>query len=781
MRIPFTNLNLNLKKANNNKIEVDKSVFEEFISTDARFNGKRPKLNPQESLGDDQVLIPYTPLPMDIIYDAARYSDVLRTIHQNIRKEIFRKGYEIKEVFASKCEDCLKEFDQPVDECDECGSTNIKEPDVNQKKLLVEFCKEVNDNGQDLIQVSEGINDDLETIDNAYMLMIKDYYWDKDGNKVGEVPVELIRCDPRFMYIMADKMGRPAKNQSGDDLKVCFEHRDILLTNKEDKCPKCGKQVFPANYRTQNPDDSYMYYNKNEVTLKAKYNPSLTYGFSVIYSIWMKVVTLMNMDLYMKTYYTKQRPPRGLLFVNTPNMDSLTKAWNWMLDEFKKNPHQIPPIAIEQTAGSKGNLVNFVDMMKGLDEMQYIECRNEMRRQIGAVYGVMPIFQGDISTSGGLNNEGLQITVTNRAIIDGQGVYNDGFYPWICKQLEVTDYKIWLPPNEEEDLVHNEELFAKKIDNAKKMQEMGFDVLLNEEGDFEFDPLDEPVEAPDPMGGMGGLPGQQPEDPTAEDPNQDEPRADGEPDTASAAQNNDLGGEPPVASMTKAIKKGKVSVRKPLKKGKVYLAPGQQAPEGTNVQQGPKGGKYYEEEAGGQAQQQTPSGNTSSESNEKHSAAIHEYGQGMFNSKVGGYVVINSFLRTGNIPKYAQDSTSNEKVQSIANDLSSAIQDSKLEQDMTLFRGMLNTYKDAKVGDILEDKAFISTTSDKKTAGKFNEILNRGDVSVILEIKAKQGDPVLKNPDPQEKEFLFDKDTKFYVDKVTNRGGVKHIFITAQE
>ena len=70
---------------------------------------------------------------------------------------------------------------------------------------------------------------------------------------------------------------------------------------------------------------------------------------------------------------------------------------------------------------------------------------------------------------------------------------------------------IKLNPHEEEDLVHVEDLQGKRIDNAKKMQDMGYEVTLNEEKEFEFDPIDEPVEKPEPtFGGFGnGEPGEE--------------------------------------------------------------------------------------------------------------------------------------------------------------------------------------------------------------------------------------------------------------------------------
>ena len=188
-------------------------------------------------------------------------------------------------------------------------------------------------------------------------------------------------------------------------------------------------------------------------------------------------------------------------------MSSLEKAWAWMRDKFSENPHMIPPIAVERTNGGKGKFVEFVDFMRSLDEMQWSESRNEFRRQIGALYGVMPLFQADTAQSGGLNNEGMQITVTNQAFEAGQETYTNEVYKWITKQLHITDYELVLKPNEEQDEMHEQELWGKKIDNARKMQQMGYEVTLNEDHEFEYEPMEEPVENPQDQGGLGGLAG----------------------------------------------------------------------------------------------------------------------------------------------------------------------------------------------------------------------------------------------------------------------------------
>ena len=122
--------------------------------------------------------------------------------------------------------------------------------------------------------------------------------------------------------------------------------------------------------------------------------------------------------------------------------------------------------------------------MNNLNEMQYTQTRDEIRRNIGALYGVSAVFMNDVSTSGGLNNEGLQITVTNRAVELGQSIYNEKVIPFIFDQMGITDWEVSLFPSEEQDLVYEKDLRLKEIQIAKSMAELGIKVRMNEQGDF---------------------------------------------------------------------------------------------------------------------------------------------------------------------------------------------------------------------------------------------------------------------------------------------------------
>lgn len=500
--------NLEIKKHDPNSVTLSDKQFlnyfdkhqQDILKGGASAINMRTEVDPFGTYGSvggggaSEIRIPYYPLVPGTLYSFAYFSDILKTVILALNREIFRPGIEIKERFTKKCEDCGTEFDNPIEECKECESTNLRDPDREQKRVLELFMKRMNDNNQSLKAVSREYNNDLEVIDDAYLLATKDYYFNGKGeilDKLTEVK-EFVKVSPTMIYIIADNTGRLGRDSSGKEVYFCLEHRSVSVQDKT--ICQCGKHLKLACYRGQGLDGTYIYYSQDEIYHISKYTPSLVYGFSNIYAIWQKVSTLMAQDTFMNKYYTKARPPTGILAVKTRNMASLEKAWAFMLDMFKKNPHQTPPLAIETE--SNGDPVKLINFMNTLQEMQFTETRNELRTTIGSLYGVQPIFQGDQSTSGGLNNEGLQITVTNRAMELGQEIYNDGAYPWIAKQLNVTDYMYEINPPEEKDEMAELQLDGKKMENAQRMQGMGFDVIYNEDGDFEYDPLEEAVEPP---------------------------------------------------------------------------------------------------------------------------------------------------------------------------------------------------------------------------------------------------------------------------------------------
>jgi hypothetical protein len=141
--------------------------------------------------------------------------------------------------------------------------------------------------------------------------------------------------------------------------------------------------------------------------------------------------------------------------------------------------------------------------------MQYIAVRDELRNRIAAFYGVSQIFMIDNGKSGGLNNEGMQILVTNRAVEFGQKVYTDVLFPRMLNQMGVTDWKITLYPNEEEDEITRLRRDEMEVNLAQRMVMLGYQPELMEEGDrdirFTYKKLDPQAQEGPP--GMPPAPG----------------------------------------------------------------------------------------------------------------------------------------------------------------------------------------------------------------------------------------------------------------------------------
>jgi len=477
-----------------NPFKKIEELNKKIIKLESEKYSARPGLNYIDSLGGMERLR-ITPIPIRDIVDIAQCSDIIQIIINSLTGEIFRNGIEVKEKFMMKCTNpkCNKEFDVHKKDrvCDECGG-ELREPDINQKKILEKIIKKANKNDQNLIDVLKETNNDLEVVDDTYILINFEYIYN-DKTIIGKEFVEVLRIDPLTIRIIANEEGLKGRNEKNEKVYFCPLHRNEIITEsqlKEGKCPKCGGEVFRACYAIGGQTDmgtepvatEKKFYADHEIARTSKYRPSILYGFSNIFSLYNKVVTLMAMDRDMRTYYTGERTPPGILAVNTSNYENLRKTWNELVEKTTIEPHSIHPLAIE-TEGKQKNFIEWIDLKRSLQEMQFVEVRNEYRRQICAQYGVTPIFTGEVTT---MSNEGLQVVVTNRSIERGQSIYNEKLLPKFTENIGISDYKYELLPNEKRDELSEAQLEAQKIQNAMNMAMLGFKVILNEEKEFEY-------------------------------------------------------------------------------------------------------------------------------------------------------------------------------------------------------------------------------------------------------------------------------------------------------
>jgi len=455
---------------------------------------------------DTGAKLPIFPFPLIMIYELADNIDAIRIPIETLNREMFKNGFEIVERFKYKCENCAKTFqyapniheegedkiDMKKVQCDSCGSYEMRRPVPEHRKILEDIMsKPVNGNMQNMEDLARQLERDLEIADNAYMLMLKNYFID---DITGEIDMkkteikELLRIDPPQVAMIADSDGRIGYDDKRQKIWVCprFEHRDKRqYTDRCDVCnAKCLKAIIEVNsvYSIGIPHPKRVIYGEGEVIWKAgKYKPSLIYGLSPIFAIWSKAMSLSHMDEYVRKYFDKMRPPRGLLVVASRNYETFRKSWDALEQKATEDPYMIHPLMVESDKGGK-NMANWIDFTGSLQELQFIEVRKELRQIIGAVYGVLPLYYGEMV--GGWSQEGLQVTITNRAVKWGQDILYKAFFKKFAEVMGVDDWDLKLVAGEENDKLSELQRDGVEIDNMAKLQQMGFKVERTHTGEY---------------------------------------------------------------------------------------------------------------------------------------------------------------------------------------------------------------------------------------------------------------------------------------------------------
>ena len=111
------------------------------------------------------------------LYETAKNSTIVRSCLVQLKTEIFRRGFKWKKAFELKCGNCGYEHHKHVDECMNCESTDLKKPSFKQKRYAEDFFNGyVNDAHQMFIDVLKELETDFNIIDDAYLVLVKDYY-----------------------------------------------------------------------------------------------------------------------------------------------------------------------------------------------------------------------------------------------------------------------------------------------------------------------------------------------------------------------------------------------------------------------------------------------------------------------------------------------------------------------------------------------------------------------------------------------------------------------------
>ena len=249
------------------------------------------------------------------------------------------------------------------------------------------------------------------------------------------------------------------------------------------------------------------YFLDTEIVHLSKFNPTETYGWSPILTIFEKALTLIGMDRNLYRYFFERKMPASMVMVTTDDPESLKREREAIAAKVRQDPNYIPMIAVSSRT-NRGR-VDMVRMFHTLQEMDYLPVRAEIRERVSAIWGVSPVFQGAPDSFGGLSQQTTQLTVMSRVVERDQRQIMEKIFPAILDNFGVTDYEMVLPNPEEKAEATRIAHAQQKTGIASQLLQMGFDIELKDDNvdlmEVDFVISGEPVPSAQIQGEMSAI------------------------------------------------------------------------------------------------------------------------------------------------------------------------------------------------------------------------------------------------------------------------------------
>ena len=365
----------------------------------------------------------------------------------HITSEVFRRGFD---------------WEPLTENADSSELTNFKT-----------FLKSCNVFDQSLEEVLRQAHFDLNSIDDCFIYIAKEYH-DDNGTLKSKVQ-EIRRLNPALVEFDLDNAGLP-KNYHF----LCPIHREEIHEAKG-VCPEpdCNFETKPVMYKYYHRN-KHLYLFESEVIHLSKFSPSETYGWSPILTIFEKALTLIGMDKNLYRYFFERKMPGSMMMVFTDDPESLRRERANLAAQTRLDPNFVPMVAVS-SKNNRGR-VDMVRLFHTLQEMDYLPVRDEIRERVAAMWGVTPAWQGSPEAFGGLSTQTQQLVVMSRVVEGDQRLFHEKVLPKLLEAFNITDWELSLRVPEEKAEATRISFAQQRVAIAGQMNSMGFTVKLKDEG-----------------------------------------------------------------------------------------------------------------------------------------------------------------------------------------------------------------------------------------------------------------------------------------------------------
>lgn len=376
--------------------------------------------------------------------------EISKAIERRAR-DLYRNKFPLlTPAFKRKCEDCGAEFDDDVDSCDVCDSTDLREPDERQRVEARQLFNTVNKEGQSLQELYQSLARDAGRL-GGWVHLVR-YNYGVINGVVMQDPIELVRADPKRVKPVVDENGR-----LGGHWWACPIHRDER-SQEPGHCPKCGaekREVFFAEIEKVGSSSVQKVFFEDEVIDYAAFNERLAGHdwLSPVEHLWKRQAILEWMNSYAAAFFDDKntnRYPGKMLVLHTSNRNVVEKQLAEAQDERDEDPYSNGVLynEIPRDAGGTSDQAQVIDLMSEDLMGQSPDLKDDFKSDIRSVYGQVDVQDSELEDAGGLNNEGLQLSVRDDYLATEHQSLKDGPLQKLMRVLGFDDWEIRFVPTE---------------------------------------------------------------------------------------------------------------------------------------------------------------------------------------------------------------------------------------------------------------------------------------------------------------------------------------------
>ena len=356
--------------------------------------------------------------------------------------------------------------------------------DKEQLTTFQSYMKKCNSFNQSLEEVLRQFHTDVNILDDGFLFLSKEYACGDDGVITSQIK-EIRRLNPALVEFDLNNYGHPQCSHY-----ICVIHREAVY-EEEGVCEEsgCALALKPAMYYFKRKSGELLYLLESEIIHMSKFNPTETYGFSPILTIFEKALTLIGMDKNLYRYFYERKAPASMLMVNTSDPEALRRERENIAAQVKADPNFIPMVAVN-TQDGRGR-VELVRLFHTLQEMDYMPVKAEIRERIAAMWGVSPAWQGAPDAFGGLSSQTQQLVVMSRVVEADQSLFHSKVFPILLEQFNITDWSLHLRVPEEKTEATKLSFAQQRVAMASQLKGMGFAVTIANSTDLLGVPLED--------------------------------------------------------------------------------------------------------------------------------------------------------------------------------------------------------------------------------------------------------------------------------------------------